>query len=98
MTGEPCLAAKHFPTRCKLQYDWRGAPGWGKVLLIRDLSSLVSAVAGKAADQLFAQWQQHAAKLELGPGAEQEAMAEQQIDAAIEALRAEVLAALAQID
>jgi len=59
---------------------------------------LISDAAGNSADQLFGQWQQHAAKLELGPGDEQGAMAEQQIDMAIEALRAEVLAALAQLD
>jgi len=68
------------------------------VLLIRDLSGLVSDAAATAADKLFAQWQQHAARLELGPGAEAGAMAEQQIDAAIEGLRAEVLAALARLD
>jgi len=67
-------------------------------LLIRDLSSLVSDAAGNSADQLFAQWQQHAARLELGPGDEQGAMAEQQIDAAIESLRSQVVAALAQLD
>ncbi|GAB4126659.1 MAG: hypothetical protein Tsb0027_26050 [Wenzhouxiangellaceae bacterium] len=68
------------------------------MLLLRDLSGLVSDAAAIAADQLFAQWQQHAARLELGPGAEEGAMAEQLIDAAIEALRAEVLAALERLD
>jgi len=59
---------------------------------------LISDAAGNSADQLFGQWQQHAAKLELGPGDEQGAMAEQQIDAAIVTLRAEVVGALERLD
>ena len=68
------------------------------MLLLRDLSGLISDAAATAADELFARWQQHAAGLELGPGAEEGAIAEQQLDAAIETLRAEVLAALERLD
>lgn len=67
-------------------------------MLIRDLSRLVSADSATAADQLFAHWQQHAARLELGPGTEEGAMAEQQIDGAIESVRVKVLMALEQLD
>ncbi len=71
--------------------DWRGARGWGKVALIRDLSKLIGDDAAQAAQALFRQWQQHAASLQLGPGSKVGARAKLQIDAALDRLRTKVL-------
>lgn len=76
--------------------DW--VKGWGKVALIRDLSLLVGDDAAQAAQALFMQWQQHAARLQLGPGSEAGTQAEQQIDTAIDALRAQVIERLERLN
>jgi hypothetical protein len=68
------------------------------VALIRDLSQLVGDDAAQAAQALFKQWQQHAARLQLGPGSAAGAQAEQQIDAAIEGLRAQVIERLERLN
>lgn len=76
--------------------DW--VRGWGKVLLIEDLSSLMPPEVTQAATQLRADWQQHAARLELGPGDDAGKDAERRIQASIETTRTAVLATLESLD
>jgi hypothetical protein len=75
--------------------DW--VRGWGKVALIRDLSTLVGGEVQAAAETLFEAWQAHAADLELGPASASGRDAEATLDAALGALRERMLAALSAL-
>ncbi len=76
--------------------DW--VRGWGKVLLISDLSSLMPDQVKQAAIALRASWQQHAAQLESGPGDPQGAAAEQAIMTQVKAIRIAVLTTLNSLE
>jgi hypothetical protein len=72
----------------------RGNPitGWGRVALIRDLASLISPKAGKAAGALFTTWQTNWESLGEDDGGIEA------ITSAIVTTRDEVLGALAALD
>ncbi len=76
--------------------DW--VRGWGKVLLIRDLSNLMPAEVNQQAISLNNSWQQHAARLELGPGNPQGSAAQEAIMQQIDATRNAVLDALKMLE
>ncbi len=76
--------------------DW--VRGWGKVLLIGDLSSLMPASVAQAAAGLHASWQQHAAQLELGPARPDGRLAERAIMQSINATRRSVLDTLRALE
>jgi hypothetical protein len=74
--------------------QYRGNPraGWTRVLLLDDLSEIMPGHVGEATDQLRATWD--AQWDELGS----EAVAEEQISAAIDQVRGETLEALGDLD
>lgn len=61
--------------------------GWGKVTLIRDLTSLLPEPLPSEGNRLHAAWSEHAGDLELGPGSDAGARAEDEITARIESAR-----------
>ena len=65
--------------------DW--IRGWGKVSFIRDISQLLPNHISNASHSLIKTWQDHAAKLILGPNDPTGRLAEQQIDSSIVILR-----------
>ena len=68
--------------------------GWGKVALIENLSQLMPDSTEQAGRRLKNAWQEHAARLELGPGSDRGKAAEVAIDTAIEETRQSVLTVL----
>lgn len=69
--------------------DW--VRGWGKVILIDDLSNLLPIEARQTALLLRSNWKQHAANLELGPSQTNGQTAQQAIQEQIDATRKDIL-------
>ncbi len=76
--------------------DW--VRGWGKVLLIGDLSSLMPDTVHQSAMDLYASWQQHAGRLELGPNDDDAQAAEAAIMDSIAHTRDVVLTTLKSLE
>lgn len=76
--------------------DW--VRGWGKVLLIGDLSSLMPDTVHQSAMDLYTNWQQHAGSLEMGPNNDAAQTAEEAIMNSIAHTRDAVLATLKSLE
>lgn len=76
--------------------DW--VRGWGKVLLIEDLSSLMPDTVHQSAVDLHTHWQQHAGRLEMGPGDSAAQTAEEMIMGSITETRDAVLTTLKSLE
>ena len=72
--------------------------GWGKVALIRDLTSLLPEPLPGAGERLYTAWNQHAGDLELGPEDAAGSRAEDALTGRIEAAREAVRALLHSMD
>ena len=69
------------------EQDW--VAGWGKVAMIRDLTSLMPEPLPQTGQAMHENWEQHAAQLDDMPDAAEQA--EQAILAAIDQTRSEIL-------